>query len=57
MNKLYRYPQDGYLGGVCHGFAVYTKTDPIIWRILTIFAGLSVLYIIFWIFLKKKPLV
>ena len=27
MNKLYRYPQNGYLGGVCHGFAVYTKTD------------------------------
>ena len=55
MNKLYRYPQDGYLGGVCHDFAVYTKTDPIIWCILTIFAGLSILYIVFWIFLKKKP--
>ena len=46
MNKLYRYPQNGYLGGVCQGFAVYTKTDPIIWRILTVFAGLAILYIV-----------
>jgi phage shock protein PspC (stress-responsive transcriptional regulator) len=53
MNKLYRYPNKGYLGGVCYGFAVYTKTDPIIWRILAIFAALGMAYLVFWLFLEK----
>lgn len=54
INKLYRYPEKGYLGGVCHGFGLYSKTDPIIWRVLAIFAGFGLIYIVFWLFLEKR---
>ncbi len=49
--KLYRNPKDKMLAGVLSGFAVYTGTDPIIWRLLmivfTLFYGSGLLaYII-----------
>lgn len=55
MRRLYRYPDQGYIGGVCHGFGVYTGIDPIIWRVLTVFTGLFILYIVFWFFVPKVP--
>jgi len=54
MNKLYRYPEQGYLGGVCHGMGKHTGIDPIIWRVLTIFGGFGIIYLILWIFLKRE---
>ena len=54
MKKLYRCPKKGYIGGVCHGMGEHTNSDPIIWRIITVFGGLGFVYIVFWIVLKKK---
>ena len=34
--KLYRNPKDKMLAGVMSGIAVYTNTDPVIWRFLAI---------------------
>ena len=34
--KLYRNPKDKMLAGVLSGIAVYTNTDPIIWRLLIV---------------------
>ena len=34
--KLYRNPKDKMLAGVLSGIAVYTNTDPVIWRLLTV---------------------
>ena len=34
--KLFRNPKDKMLAGVLSGFATYTNTDPIIWRLATI---------------------
>ena len=52
--KLYRNPDDKFLGGVCGGLAAYFDTDPVIIRILFVVlficasAGLWA-YLIFWI--------
>jgi phage shock protein PspC (stress-responsive transcriptional regulator) len=53
MNKLYRYPKKGYIAGICHGLGKHTKIDPILWRILAIFGGFALIYLILWIFIKK----
>jgi len=53
MKKLYRYPNKGYIAGVCHGLGVHTNIDPLIFRILTVFGGLGFVYLVFWIILKK----
>lgn len=34
--KLFRNPKDKMLAGVLSGFAAYTDTDPVIWRLLTV---------------------
>ena len=34
--KLYRNPKDKMLAGVMSGLAVYTNTDAVIWRLLTV---------------------
>lgn len=34
--KLFRNPKDKMLAGVLSGFATYTNTDPVIWRLATI---------------------
>jgi phage shock protein C len=54
MKRLYRYPEKGYLGGVCHGLGEHTGLDPIIWRTLAIFGGFGIIYLILWIFVKKE---
>jgi len=51
--KLQRYPQKGYIGGVCHGMAEHTGIDPILWRILAFFGGFGLIYLILWALLKK----
>jgi phage shock protein C len=51
--KLFRFPNKGYIGGVCHGLGEHTGIDPILWRIVTVFGGFWFVYLILWIFLKK----
>ena len=53
MKKLYRCPEKGYIGGVCHGIGEHTDIDPIIWRIITVFGGLGFVYIGFRMVVKK----
>ena len=53
MKKLHRYPDKGYIGGVCHGLGVHTNVDPIIWRVLALLGPFLFVYIVFWIVLKK----
>ena len=55
MKKLYRYPDKGYLGGVCHGLALHTNIDPILWRVLTVFSGFANIYVILWFFVPRPP--
>ena len=33
--KLQRYPQKGYIVGVCHRMVEHTGIDPILWVLLT----------------------
>jgi len=56
MRRLYRYPDQGYIGGVCHGFGEYTGIDPIIWRVLTVFTGLLSFILFFGFLFPKYPL-
>lgn len=56
--KLYRNPKDKMVAGVLSGFAAYTNTDPVIWRLLTVlftlFYGTGlILYIILAIVLPE----
>ena len=53
MKRLQRYPNKGFIGGVCYGLGEHTNIDPIIWRIVTVFVGLGLVYLIFWIVLKN----
>ena len=51
--KLYRFPNNGKIAGVCSGFSVYFDLDPLIIRILmltlAIFGPGALIYIISWI--------
>ena len=38
--KLYRNPKDKMVAGVLSGFAAYTNTDPVVWRLLTVLLAL-----------------
>ena len=53
MKRLQRYPNKGFIGGVCYGLGEHTNIDPILWRILAIFGGFTPVYLVLWIFLKK----
>ena len=33
--------------------AIHTNIDPILWRVLTVFSGFAIIYIILWIFVPK----
>ena len=60
MKKLQRFPNSGYIGGVCHGLGLHTGIAPIIWRVIAVFTPSILIYIIFWNFLqddKEKPMV
>lgn len=37
MRKFFRVYDDRKIFGVCGGFGKYTKTDPLIWRLLFFF--------------------
>ena len=56
MKKLYRYPDKGYIGGVCYGLGEHTNIDPVIWRVITIFGGLGFAYLVLWIFVEKRQI-
>ena len=58
--RLYRSGKDKILGGVCGGIAEYINVDPVIIRLLWIFAlfawGIGILpYIIAWIIIPRNP--
>ena len=54
--KLVRFPNKGYVAGVCYGIGVYTGIPPIIWRITAVvgIGGAIWIYPLLWIFLKKS---
>ena len=56
--KLYRNPKDKMLAGVLSGFATYTNTDPVIWRlaivVFTAFYGIGlIVYLVLAIVLPE----
>ncbi|NBU82634.1 MAG: PspC domain-containing protein [Flavobacteriaceae bacterium] len=59
MKKLLREPDENNLSGVCQGFATYTDTDPVLWRVILLvllFTSFPVVlfYLICWIAIPKK---
>jgi phage shock protein PspC (stress-responsive transcriptional regulator) len=55
MKKLIRYPDEGFLGGVCYGLGKHTGVDPLLWRTLAVFSGGGpIIYLVLWALLKKK---
>ena len=55
MRILYRNPNKGYIGGVCHGLGVHTNVDPILWRMFFLFGMGLPIYILLWMFVNKEP--
>jgi len=60
MKRLYRSRTDRRIAGVCGGFAAYTDTDPVLWRIgailLALPGGPSILiYFLFWLLVPLEP--
>jgi phage shock protein PspC (stress-responsive transcriptional regulator) len=54
MQRLVRYPEKGYVAGVCHGMGIHTGLDPILWRAIALCSGGGFLvYLVLWVFLKK----
>ncbi len=58
--RLYRQPKDKMIAGVCTGLGEYFEVDPVIVRILFVFAFFMgfigfCLYIILWIIIPKSP--
>lgn len=59
MKKLYRNPDQGHLGGVCHGIGHYFNTDPVIVRAIWIAAALTMpfgpvfAYLLIWAIAPK----
>jgi phage shock protein C len=54
MKKLYRYPDEGMIGGVCEGLGRYLNVEPgilrIVWCALIIGLGVGLFaYIVAWI--------
>jgi len=60
IKRLYRSKDERMLAGICGGLSEYFKIDPVIWRLLFVFATLAggpglILYIIMWIVVPEKP--
>jgi len=57
--RLYRQTKDKMIGGVCSGLSEHLDIDPVILRVLFVFAlflGMGfLLYIILWIIIPKAP--
>ena len=56
--RIYRYPEQGKIAGVCYGLAEYFRVDPVLVRLtmfLLLFSGPGLLlYIIAWIIVPTK---
>jgi len=55
-NRLFRDPDNKYLGGVCSGLGYYYNIDPVILRVLFVLClglGSLLVYIVFWIVLPQ----
>jgi phage shock protein PspC (stress-responsive transcriptional regulator) len=59
--KLYRYPENRVIGGVCSGLGIYFDIDPVLLRVafvISLFIGFGFLaYIILWIVVPKAKTV
>ena len=58
--RLYRQPKDKMIGGVCMGLSEYFEIDPVILRVIFVFALFMGtmgfwLYVILWIIIPKVP--
>jgi phage shock protein PspC (stress-responsive transcriptional regulator) len=59
MKKLYRFPEDKKIAGVCGGLGDYFDLDPVFFRLFflvsLLFGGLGALaYLILWIMVPEK---
>ena len=55
MKRLYRYPNSGMIGGVCHGLGEYFNVDPILMRVAFVLIqpiGFTA-YILLWLLAPK----
>ena len=57
--RLYRYPAQGQIAGVCYGLAEYFGKDPVLIRLLMFLlffcgGGGLLIYIIAWIIVPAK---
>lgn len=59
--RLYRSLNDRKLAGVCGGLGKYFNIDPVIFRLLFVFAALPgglpgiIMYILMWIVIPEEP--
>lgn len=52
--KLYREPNEGFVGGVCAGLETHTGIDALVWRLATLFIpGGGCMYILLWILTEE----
>ena len=61
MKKLYRSEDDRLFAGVCGGFGEYFAIDPVIIRLIWIFATLAtggsciLIYLLCWVIIPRRP--
>lgn len=56
MNKLYRSKSDRWIAGVCGGLGKFTGVPSIVFRLIFLFAGVSLfVYLLLWIFIQEDP--
>jgi phage shock protein PspC (stress-responsive transcriptional regulator) len=56
--KLYRFPDQGKIAGICQGFAVYYNTDPNLLRLIMVlfllFGPGLLIYLIAWMIIPTN---
>ncbi len=60
VKRLYRSRKEKIIGGVCGGVAEHFSVDPVIIRLLWIFASLLwgagiILYLVAWLIIPQNP--
>lgn len=60
MKRLFRNEKEGKIAGVCAGLGDYFEIDPVIVRLIFLFAfffggGGLLVYIIAWIIIRSEP--
>lgn len=60
MKKLFRFPEDKKIAGICVGLGEYFELDPVFFRLFflasLLFGGLGALgYLLLWIMVPEKP--